>query len=139
MKAKYSVWKSVRREDGIWRYRRAAYHPNGKIKINTVIVDGREEVHEEGRYYASHAGAWLPLAEKKAGLLRRGIRAVPDKSVPRLETGSGAPKSGNLTEAIENYIAGIERVKFVMKGGEVFRNDFDPGTIGSMTLSGALR
>jgi len=36
-------------------------------------------------------------------------------------------------------ISETERVKFVMKGGEVFRNDFAPGTIGSMTLSGALR
>ena len=115
MKAKYTVWKSVRREDGIWRYRRAAYHPNGKIKINTVIVEGREEVHEEGSYYALHAGAWLPLAddalaaEKKAALLRRGIRAVPEKSIPHPETGSDAPKSSSLTEAIENYIAGLER------------------------------
>src|SRR5690349_18354903 len=36
-------------------------------------------------------------------------------------------------------IAETERVKFVMKGGEVFRNDFAPGTIGAMTLSGELR
>jgi hypothetical protein len=60
----------------------AAYHPNGKIKINTVIVNSQEEVHEEGSYYAGHAGAWLSLgddalpAEKKAAMLRRGIRAV---------------------------------------------------------------
>jgi imidazolonepropionase-like amidohydrolase len=36
-------------------------------------------------------------------------------------------------------ISETERVKFVMKGGEVFRNDFAPGTIGSMTLSGEIR
>jgi len=36
-------------------------------------------------------------------------------------------------------IGETERVKFVMKGGEVFRNDFAPGTIGSMTLSGEVR
>jgi len=36
-------------------------------------------------------------------------------------------------------ISETERVKFVMKGGEVLRNDFTPGTIGSMTLSGAIR
>ncbi len=29
-------------------------------------------------------------------------------------------------------ISETERVKFVMKGGEVFRNDFAPGTVGSM-------
>jgi imidazolonepropionase-like amidohydrolase len=36
-------------------------------------------------------------------------------------------------------ISETERVKFVMKGGEIFRNDYAPGTIGSTTLSGALR
>jgi len=36
-------------------------------------------------------------------------------------------------------ISETERVKFVMKGGEVFRNDYAPSTIGSMTLSGELR
>jgi imidazolonepropionase-like amidohydrolase len=36
-------------------------------------------------------------------------------------------------------ISETERVKFVMKGGEIFRNDLAPGTIGSMTLSGEIR
>jgi imidazolonepropionase-like amidohydrolase len=36
-------------------------------------------------------------------------------------------------------ISETERVKFVMKGGEVFRNDLAPGTIGSITLSGEVR
>jgi imidazolonepropionase-like amidohydrolase len=36
-------------------------------------------------------------------------------------------------------IGETERVKFVMKGGEVFRNDLAAGTIGSMTLSGEIR
>jgi imidazolonepropionase-like amidohydrolase len=43
---------------------------------------------------------------------------------------SGDP-SADISEA--------QHVKFVMKGGEVFRNDFAPGTIGAMTLSGELR
>jgi site-specific recombinase XerD len=115
MKSKYTMYKSVKREDGVWRYRRAAYHPNGKIKINTVIVNGQEEVHEEGSYYAGHAGAWLPLgddalaAEKKAAILRRGIRAVPEKNTSRSETVSTPPEMATLSSAIENYLAGIER------------------------------
>jgi imidazolonepropionase-like amidohydrolase len=36
-------------------------------------------------------------------------------------------------------ISETERVKFVMKGGEILRNDFAPGTIGSMTLAGEIR
>ncbi len=38
-----------------------------------------------------------------------------------------------------NDITETERVKFVMKGGEVFRNDYAAGTIGAMTLSGEIR
>lgn len=72
-------------------------------------------MHEEGSYYAGHAGAWLPLgedalaAEKKAAMLRRGIRAVPEKSTSRPETGSNPPEMGTLSSAIENYLAAIER------------------------------
>jgi len=36
-------------------------------------------------------------------------------------------------------ISETERVKFVMKGGEVFRNDYAPSTIGATTLSGEIR
>jgi len=36
-------------------------------------------------------------------------------------------------------ISETERLKSVMTGGEVFRNDFAPGTIGSMTPSGEIR
>jgi imidazolonepropionase-like amidohydrolase len=36
-------------------------------------------------------------------------------------------------------ISETEHVKFLMKGGEIFRNDFAPDTVGSATLSGATR
>jgi imidazolonepropionase-like amidohydrolase len=36
-------------------------------------------------------------------------------------------------------IGETQHIKFVMKGGEVFRNDYAPGTVGAMTLSGELR
>src|SRR5438309_4202602 len=51
-------------------------------------------------------------------------------------------KFGDIVAVSGDPLADIsetERVKFVMKGGEVFRNDLAPGTIGSMTLSGEIR
>jgi hypothetical protein len=47
--AKLSIYKYVRTDKG-WRYCKAAFHPNGKIKPNVVAVSGVEEKHAEGRY-----------------------------------------------------------------------------------------
>jgi hypothetical protein len=47
---KLSIYKYVRTGKG-WRYCKAAFHPNGKIKPNVVVVEGREEKHPEGSYF----------------------------------------------------------------------------------------
>ena len=63
--SKYTLWKYVKMKDGSWRYKRAAFYSNGKIKPNVVIV-GRdakgkpiEETHTDGKYVMNHNGAWL--------------------------------------------------------------------------------
>ena len=48
--AKLTIYKYVRTGKG-WRYCKAAFHPNGKIKPNVVAVSGVEEKHTEGRYF----------------------------------------------------------------------------------------
>jgi hypothetical protein len=55
MAGRFSIYKYVKEDKG-WRYARAAYHPNGKIKPNVVLVkslDGRaaEEKHTKGSYF----------------------------------------------------------------------------------------
>ena len=48
--------------DGTWRYCKAAYHDNGKVKPDIVFVNVKQallEKHPEGRYYMSHNGRWL--------------------------------------------------------------------------------
>jgi hypothetical protein len=53
MAGKYSIYKYVKLAGKGWRYARAAYHPNGKIKPDAVLVKGVngknvEEKHPEG-------------------------------------------------------------------------------------------
>ena len=59
--SKYTLYKYVK-VGGTWRYCKAAYHDNAKIKSDIVFVSVREgllEKHPEGRYYMSHNGSWI--------------------------------------------------------------------------------
>jgi hypothetical protein len=47
--AKLTIYKYVRTGKG-WRYCKAAFYPNGKIKPNVVLVGDAEEKHPEGSY-----------------------------------------------------------------------------------------
>ena len=40
MAGKFSIYKYVKLEGKGWRYARAAFHSNGKIKPNIVLVKG---------------------------------------------------------------------------------------------------
>ena len=56
--SKYTLYKYVK-VDSTWRYCKAAYHDNSKIKPDVVFVNVKEgllEKHPEGRYYMSHNG-----------------------------------------------------------------------------------
>jgi hypothetical protein len=51
--SKYTLYKYVK-VAVTWRYCKAAYHDNGKIKPDIVFVDVKQgllEKHPEGRYY----------------------------------------------------------------------------------------
>jgi hypothetical protein len=65
MAGKFSVYKYVRLEGKGWRYKRAAYHPNKKIKPDVVLVKGvngkkAEEKHPEGSYFLYFHSTWIP-------------------------------------------------------------------------------
>ena len=66
MAGKFSIYKYVKLEGKGWRYARAAYHPNGKIKPDVVLVkkvDGKsvEEKHPEGSYFLNFNNGWIPV------------------------------------------------------------------------------
>jgi hypothetical protein len=60
--SKFTLYKYVKLGDGSWRYKKAAFYSNGKIKPNIVVVgknvQGRdiEETHADGTYYLNHNG-----------------------------------------------------------------------------------
>jgi hypothetical protein len=58
--AKLSIYKYVRTDKG-WRYCKAAFHPNGKIKPNVMVVSGVEEKHTEGRYFLNFNNEWIDV------------------------------------------------------------------------------
>jgi len=63
--SKFTSYKYVKLDDEIWRYKKAAFYSNGKIKPNVVIVgkDTKEKpielMHAEGKYVMNHNRAWL--------------------------------------------------------------------------------
>lgn len=68
MAGKFSIYKYVKLENKGWRYARAAYHPNGKIKPDTVgvlvkSVNGKnvEEKHHEGSYFLNFNNTCIPV------------------------------------------------------------------------------
>jgi hypothetical protein len=58
--AKLTIYKYVRTGKG-WRYCNAAFHPNGRIKPNVVVVSGVEEKHTEGRYFPKFNNRWIDV------------------------------------------------------------------------------
>jgi hypothetical protein len=66
MAGKFSIYKYVKLRGKGWRYARAAFHSNGKIKPNIVIVKGAngkatEKKHAEGAYFLNFNNTWIPV------------------------------------------------------------------------------
>jgi hypothetical protein len=63
--SKFTLYKYVKLGDGSWRYKKAAFYSNGKIKPNVVVAgknaQGKpiEELHAEGSCKMNHNGTWL--------------------------------------------------------------------------------
>ena len=130
---KFTIYKHIKLEYG-WRYCKAAFHSNRKIKPDIVVVNGVEQAHSEGAYYLNHNKTWIPVGEdaKEAEKERRkrlnsaeyhrlnGITA--QEARPR-KTPTGIP----LQIAIDAYLEGIERaVASVSAHEEVNRSEQRP-------------
>jgi hypothetical protein len=68
MAGKFSIYKCGKPEGKGWRYARAAYHPNGKIKPDALLVKGVngknvEEKHPEGFYFLNFNNRWIRVRE----------------------------------------------------------------------------
>ncbi len=60
--SKFSIYKYCKTGAG-WRYCKAAFYPNGKIKPNVVLVKGKEERHTEGSYFLNHRNQWIAAGD----------------------------------------------------------------------------
>jgi len=112
--SKYTLYKYVK-VDSTWRYCKADYHDNSKIKRDVVFVNVKEgllEKHPEGRYYMSHnAGTDALEAQRK-----RKQRLVLDEfnrlsGTTSAQSSSVLPGSAGritLAAAAEKYFANCE-------------------------------
>jgi imidazolonepropionase-like amidohydrolase len=83
-------------------------------------------------------GGMTPAAALQAGTINAATEMRWQNDIGSITKGKFADIVAVSGDPLAN-ISETERVKFVMKGGEVFRNDLAPGTIGAMTLSGEIR
>jgi hypothetical protein len=108
--ATYSIYKYVRTTKG-WRYCKPIYGRNKKLKPDTVLLDGREEVHPEGAYYLSVDGQWEKCGRSAAEAQAEQTRRLARQRYTR-ETGEILPereqKGELLSDAIDAYLAGLE-------------------------------
>ena len=92
--SKYTLYKYVK-VSSEWRYCKAAYHDNAKIKPDIVFVNVKEgllEKHPEGRYYMSHNGGWIDAGTDALEAQRKRKQRLALDEFNRL-SGKGAAKS----------------------------------------------
>jgi integrase/recombinase XerD len=117
--AKLSIYKYVRTDKG-WRYCKAAFHPNGKIKPNVVVVSGVEEKHTEGRYFLNFNNEWIDVGPDALEAQRKRLLRLNQIEYERLSGRSltaTSPEQPSLVEfsgrkiikdEIEAYLADLE-------------------------------
>ena len=64
---KFTLYKYIHLANGSWRYCKAAFCSNGKIKPNRCTVANKEEEHAEGAYYLYHKKKWIPVGADATG------------------------------------------------------------------------
>jgi hypothetical protein len=111
-KQKYSIWKYYKTEKG-WRYCRAAYHPNYKIKPNIVFVGDVEELHKEGNYYLYLNANWELIGPSAADAEHEHAKRVAADDYERL-TGTKLPDTPvtdnrlKLKDAVDGILAELQ-------------------------------
>jgi hypothetical protein len=105
---------------GTWRYCKAAYHDNGKIKPDIVFVDRKknlEEKYPEGRYYMSYNGGWINAGTDALEAQRKRKQRLALDEFDRLsgkvstQTSCAVPGTAcriTLAAAAEKYFANCE-------------------------------
>jgi integrase len=120
---KFSINKYVKLEGKGWRYARAAYHANGKIKPNIVLVkrangNAVEEKHPEGSYFLNFNNNWIPAGNDASKAQHKRKLKLNQVEYERLSGKSVAP-GPNLVQfgrkvikdEVDAYLANLELAK----------------------------
>jgi hypothetical protein len=81
-----------------WRYCKAAWHTNGKVKPNIVLVNGVEETHRDGAYYLNHNQNWITA-------LNRAVKFFASPPIPQRARNGWGTRSWVNTQ-LEDAVAG---------------------------------
>ncbi len=132
---KFTLYKYIKLQAG-WRHRKAAFHDNGKIKPNIVIVgkDKHEEKHPEGSYYLANVGQWIPLGDNALEAERRRRERVSLAEYQRLSGTAPVQSSGTATAsgktpllaAAPKYFLNLEARGLDAKTIRTYRTGVDP-------------
>ena len=138
--SKFTLYKYVKLGDGSWRYKKAAFYSNGKIKPN-VVVDGKnaqgkpiEELHAEGSYKMNHNGNWLDAGADALEAQRRRNARLDAEEFQRLRGTASAPSPTmqptfdrlTLSAAAEKYFSNCEKRGLDSKTVRKYRAAVDP-------------
>jgi integrase len=135
--SKYTLYKYVK-VGSIWRYCKADYHDNGKIKPDTVFVDAKQgvlEKHPEGRYYMNHNGTWIDAGTDALEAQRKRKQRLALDEFNRF-SGKGSAQSAvvlpdspgriTLAAAAEKYFSNCEARGLDVKTIRKYRVAVDP-------------
>jgi integrase/recombinase XerD len=118
-----NITKRVRIEGKGWRFCEVVFGANRKIRPNAVLIDGKEQVHPEGRYYIDFlqdgqrkrlaAGATAAEAAIAADQQTRTLTARRAAADAGITLPQSKPPAGSrlLKEAVETYLLEIEEHK----------------------------
>jgi integrase len=138
--SKFTLYKYIKLDDGSWRYKRATFYSNGKIKPNLVIGGKnpqgkpREELHAEGRYYMNHNGSWLDAGADALEAQRRRSALLDQEERKRLRGTDSAPTQAlvatggriTLADAAEKYFSNCEKRGLDFKTVRKYRAAVEP-------------
>ncbi len=130
MPKKLSLYKSVKTERG-WRYCKAAFHSNAKVKSNIVLDDGVEEKHVEGAYFTLSDNQWIAFGDNAFDAQRELMAMNAQREFQRLRQNpqqreSSVHRVSNgrklIREEIERYLEGLVAAKRPAKSVRMNRN-----------------
>ena len=76
---KFTLYKHIK-VSGKWRYFRAALSTNNKVKPHVMLVGGKEEKYEDGRYCVRHKNQWIDVGNDPAEALRQRTKLMQTDS-----------------------------------------------------------